>query len=579
MVDDPRPAEPARAGLLIRLLATLLWAVLYPLLALRRWRAAPRGAWVELEIDGRVPELPAPHPLLARLARRPPRLTLLELRALVSEIVSDERPRGLLITLRAFDGGMATAMALRHLLGRVRKAGRKVVVHAPAGLDTKSYFVACAADKVYAFPAASVALLGFASRGVYLREALAKVGLVADVLAHGKYKSAGDALTRDAMSEPQREQVTALLDVLYEALAAAVRESRSMTAAEATAAIDRGIYRAPEAVRAKLLDASLFDDQVLAALEPDRTDAPACVSARSYLRARVATNRGRGRRPCVGVIEVHGAIVQGGGSLTSRAAVGHAIVAAVRAAREDRRVRGVILHIDSPGGSALASAQMHRELELLASEKPLVALMANVAASGGYDVAAPAQVIVAEPLTVTGSIGVISARFALGPLLERLGVHVDMLKRGERADLFDAVRPLEPGERAALLAEIEGTYQEFVEVVARGRKKSTDEIEALAQGRVWAGVDAHARGLVDILGGFDVALEEVRRRVGGRGEMLEARILRVRKSDPSLRSAKPSHPEVTWLADQLLGDWADMVPLALGSERVLAWSPTAATFR
>jgi len=473
---------------------------------------------------------------------------------------------------------MATALSLRDALLAASKSGRRVAVHLPAGADTKAYLVASAAGHLSAFPGASLALLGFASRGVYFREALARTGVVAEVLARGRYKSAGESLTRDAMSEPQREQVGAVLDRMHAALVAALREGRGLGLEQATAAIDRGVFRAPEAVEAKLLDAALFDDEVGKALCPGVTPAPASVAAPAYLRARRATRLGAARGgPCIGVVRVHGAIVQGG-SPFARGATEPEVVGAIRAAREDRRVRGVVLHIDSPGGSALASARMHRELELCAAEKPLVAAMANVAASGGYYVAAPAHAIVAQPVTITGSIGVISARLALGPVLDRLGVHVESLKRGERADLFDSIHPLRPEERAALEHEIEGTYGEFIAVVARGRKKTADEVEGLAQGRVWTGEDAHARGLVDLLGGFDVALAEVRRRVGTGGDRLPPRVVRGGKEPVATLSARA--PDTTSSAlDALLGEWSEIVPLLTTRERVLAWSPALMGFR
>jgi len=540
---------------------------------------------VELEIDGHVHELPPRRTFLSRFGKKP-HLSLLDLRRLATEIARDPRPVGLLVTLRSFEGGMASAKALRDILSSVRKAGRRVVVYLPSGTDTRGYFVASAADAIYAFPGASIALLGFASRAVFVKGALAKIGLVADVLARGKYKSAGDALTRDEMSEPQREQTSALLDLMYSTLSDGVREGRGLTASETTLAIDAGIYRAPEAVTAKLVDAALFDDQVLSTLGGDTTPRaaapatpppppPPCVAAEPYLHARLAPVSGRGRA-CIGVVRVHGAIREGeagGRSLGSAGAAGTAVIAATRAARESKRVRGVILHVDSPGGSALASAQMHRELELLASEKPLVVAMANVAASGGYYVAAPAHAIIAEPVTITGSIGVIAARFALSPILERFGIRSETLKRGARADFFDPVRELSEADRAALMTEIEGTYQEFIEVVARGRKKSKDEIEALAQGRVWTGVDALAHGLVDQLGGFDVALAEVRRRVGKGGDRLEPRVIHA-KADASIRLARPRHAELAGVAGELLGEWAEILPLALGGERVLLWEPS-----
>ncbi len=473
---------------------------------------------------------------------------------------------------------MGTALALRDLLVSLRGSGLQVVVHLPAGADTKTYFVASAANRVYAFPGASIALLGFASRGVYVRQALDKAGVTPEVLARGKYKSAGESLMRDAMSDAQREQVGALLDRMHAALTDSLRTARGLSDTEATTAIDQGIHRVPDAVAAKLVDAALFDDQVAAKLAPDGARPPRTVPAAAYLRARLSTKLGKHRgRPCIGVVRVHGPILQGG-SVFSRGALEREVIAAVRAARQDRRVRGVILHIDSPGGSALASARMHRELELLASEKPLVAAMANVAASGGYYVAAPAHAIVAQPLTITGSIGVVAARLAFAPILERLGVHVDTLKRGARADLFDVVRPWGDEERAAVERDLEGTYREFVAVVARGRSKTVDEVEALAQGRVWSGEDARQRGLVDLLGGFDVALAEVRRRVGATGERLAPRMVRGRKDDGATGSARPARAVVV-LAEELLGDWASLVPLTAGGERVLAWAPEAMGFR
>jgi protease-4 len=218
---------------------------------------------------------------------------------------------------------------------------------------------------------------------------------------------------------------------------------------------------------------------------------------------------------------------------------------------------------------------MNRELELLAAEKPLVVLMANVAASGGYYVAAPAHSIVASPLTITGSIGVIAARFAFGPLLARLGVHTDGLKRGEHSDLSDPTHGLSAAERAFLQNEIEGTYQEFLEVVARGRKRSKDEIESLAQGRVWTGADAHARGLVDTLGDMETALAQVRSRIGTGADALEPKVIYARGAETSLRDAKPALDALDALAQHLAGEWTEMLPIALSGERTLTLEPSA----
>jgi len=573
--DDPRPEISAPVGLLIRLLLALVRILLYPLLALRRLRAAPVGSWVEVLVDGRVPELTVPPRGLERLRRRKPVTSLSDLRELAAELRKDLRPQGLLVTLKHFEGGMAAALALRDILLGLAKNKRRVVVYLPTGADTKGYFIASAATEALGFPQAQVTLLGFASRGVFLKNALSKAGVVAEVIAHGKYKSAGDSLSRDTMSDAQREQSGALLDLMYGTLTRAL-ETRGLSAEEAKAAVDTGVFRTPEAVNAKLLDAALHDDEVGKRLAHEGEPAVSGVSAERYLRARRATRLGtRGRGPCIAVVRVHGAISQGD-SPFARGALEHDIIAAVRLARESKSVRGVVLHIDSPGGSALASARMHRELELLASDKPLVACMADVAASGGYYVAAPAHAIIAQPLTITGSIGVIMARFAVGPVLERLGVNVEVLKRGAHADLLDPTRALTDSERAAFAREIEGTYRDFVDVVARGRKKTADEVDAVAQGRVWSGEDALSRGLVDALGGLDVALAEVRRRIGRGGDALTPRVVRTRAHPAHTLDARGKEAALLGIAVDAMSPLLDLLPLVLCTERVLLWAPDAA---
>jgi protease-4 len=215
------------------------------------------------------------------------------------------------------------------------------------------------------------------------------------------------------------------------------------------------------------------------------------------------------RPPLVAVIPVHGTIAHAGGPLGSFA-TDERVAKMLRVARMDRRVRGVVLHVDSPGGSALASDRMHHEIVQLAREKPVVACMANVAASGGYYVSAPARKIVAEPTTITGSIGVVGARVSLEPLFEKLGITTEIVRRGAHAGLLAAASRIDDDERGAIRRELDATYRTFIGVVARGRHMEEARVEELARGRVYTGKDAHAAGLVDVLGGFDVALREVK---------------------------------------------------------------------
>ena len=249
----------------------------------------------------------------------------------------------------------------------------------------------------------------------------------------------------------------------------------------------------------------------------------------------------------------------------------------------DRRIAAVVLHVDSPGGSALASDRIHHELEQLAAEKPLVACFADVAASGGYYVAAAAHAIVAQPTTITGSIGVIAARLVVEPLLAKLGIATEVLKRGAHADTSQSTRHLSEEERASCQRELDGMYRAFIGIVARGRKRSVEEIERVAQGRVWSGADGAREGLVDVLGGFDVACERARElaraKLGARAKDLEPRLVLGARLpppplDPPAKAAQAALLALGALFPQIAQDVA--MALAGGSTgRVLAWSGAA----
>jgi protease-4 len=233
----------------------------------------------------------------------------------------------------------------------------------------------------------------------------------------------------------------------------------------------------------------------------------------------------------------------------------------LRAVRDDRRVRGVVLNVSSRGGSALASDRILRDVKRLAEKKPVIAYLGDVAASGGYMVAVGAHAIVAQPTTITGSIGVVAARLHGSALLNKLGIAVEVVKRGAHADMQNPARFLEPEEKAHLERQIDEVYVSFLEAVAKGRNKSVAEIEPLAGGRVWSGHDAKRHGLVDLLGGFDVALGELRKRLGPGAEALE----------PIVRG--PRRLQRPALIGRLLprGSWTELLPLMLEQPRARAW--------
>ena len=559
--------------ILLRLVAGLLRALFWPLLRLRWARAVREGAWISIDIAGPVLDITERRRFWQ--LRRRPSLSIHALSELVDAVLADPRVKGLVVTLKSFGAGMATATSLHNELGRLRAAGREIVVHLPLGGDTKELYVAMAATRIFVGPQATLAPLGFSTSVRYVKGALAKAGLVPEILARGDYKSAGEQLVRESMSERQREQLDAIYDVFYAELLRAIGEGRGVDRERAVAIVDGAPYRAEAALAAGLVDGTAYEDEIPALLGASGARAK-ILDAKSYLRLLHATRFAPILPdPVIGVIPVHGAISVEG-PMPFGAATDEKLIAAIRSARKNSRVRAVILHIDSPGGSALASDRIHHELVQLAAEKPLVACFANVAASGGYYVAAAAHAIVAQPTTITGSIGVVAARVVLGPLLERLGVVTETVKRGARADMLDPTRAFTDDERVALERELDGMYRAFVGIVAAGRKLSIEAVEKVAEGRVWTGSDAATRDLVDELGGFDVALARARKLVGSaKAQRLRPVVLRAPRhaGAPLVPPAKAAAQVLARLFE------VDVFALASTRERVLAWSSLASTLR
>lgn len=498
---------------LLRLLGFLLDLLFYPLRALQRRRAVPEGAFVTVKIDGAVADMVAkPHFWELRKAKT---VSLQDVSEIVDHVIADARVRGLILTIKSLAAGMATSVSLRDQLARARAAGKEVVVHLPLGGGTKEVIVATAGSKVFLGPAAQLAPLGFATRTRYVKRVLDKAGVVPEVYACGEYKSAGESLVRDAMSDAQREQLGKLLDAFDAVLLDAIAQGRDVSRERARSIVDGGPYFGEAAIEVGLADAVAYEDEIPALLGLPGKGKPGpitegMVSGAGYLALSKRPLLRRLRRaPVVAVIPVHGAIAHAS-SQFGNFATDDKLARMVRLARLDKRVKGVILHVDSPGGSALASDRMHHEIVQLAREKPVVACMANVAASGGYYVAAPAHKIVCEAVTITGSIGVVGARLTMEPLMQKLGITTETVQRGARAGLLSPSAPLSEDEKAALMRELEATYRTFVRVVAQGRKMKVDEVEPLARGRVYSGEEAKAVGLVDVLGGFDAAMREVR---------------------------------------------------------------------
>ena len=463
---------------------------------------------LELRLDGEVPEQPA-RDFEAFFERRPP-----SLRTLVESLDRAARDPGVQgVTVRVGslpDSGWGKVQELREALGRFRASGKPVYAHLETA-GNREYYLATACSKIYAVPTALLDVTGLAAEVTFFRGSLDKLGIEAQFEGVGKYKNAPNQATERGFTEPHREQMEALLDSVFDQYLDALAEGRGKTREEARALVDRGPYTAREALDAGLVDELLYQDELESRLEGSERLTPG-----RYVRS--ARGVGFDGRPRVALVYAVGEIMPGESQDGPFGGDGFAgsdtVSGALRQAREDHAVKAIVLRVDSPGGSGTASDVIWREVQLARKEKPVVVSMGDVAASGGYYIAMAGDAIVAQPGTVTGSIGVFGGKLSLRGLYDKLGVTREILTRGRHADLFTDYRRWNDEERAAMRGLMEAFYEDFIRKAAEGRKMEEQEVHAVAQGRVWTGAQALKNGLVDRLGGLSDALALAKSKAG-----------------------------------------------------------------
>lgn len=419
----------------------------------------------------------------------------------------DPRVVGVLLRLRETDMSMAYAQEVREAIAALQAADKPVVCHLDAGGGSELY--ACGpARETLVDPAGGVRLLGPNIHVMLYGEALANLGVQTDFVRIGRFKSAVEAYTRGTMSEPARRQRDAFLDDVNARFVQDLARDREVSIERVQQWIDDGPYAAGEATEAELLHGTA-DER---AMTPRLTEIFGTATLRKP-RARV--ERSMGVPPRVGVVVIDGSIVDGDNVdlpiVNIHRTGSRTLVRTVEAMSADPSIRAIVVRIDSPGGSALASDQIWRALRRAAAQKPVIASMGAVAASGGYYVASACDEIFAVPTTVTGSIGIFFGKGDFSPLADRLGVHVEPLGRGRRAGAESLWRPFTADERAVLADKIRLWYRLFLRRIAEGREMPMERIHQLGQGRIWSGDAAQQLGLVDELGGFAAAIARARR--------------------------------------------------------------------
>jgi protease-4 len=475
--------------------------------------------YVIFVLEEDLPALPdPPRPLWQRFTSRP-RLSIKELGERFDLIARNSQIKGVVLHLRSTGMPMAALEDVRELVAKLRKAGKRVVAWSPY-YSTGTYYLATACDEILLMPSGMVNPLGFATTGMFLADGLRRVGLAADFVQISPYKSAADLLTKSKMSKEVREQTTWLLESRFKELVAAIAESRLVDEAGARALIDGSPYGDQAAVEAHVVDKLLGEEGLSDHLGGS-------VGTWERARGKLETPPPRLRfGKYVALLRIEGTIVDGrSGRPPIRPPIEIPLVGGDRAgdltvvqtARQlaaDRRAAATVIYVDSRGGSATASEAMRQTLDAIARRMPVVVVMGPVAGSGGYFVATPGAWIVARPSTLTGSIGVLTGKFVTSDLWRKLLVNRETIAFGEHSTMESDEKPYTDEERKIVRAEVERTYNYFVDLVAKARKMTPAEVQPLAMGKVWTGRQALERKLVDEMGGLDAGIRKARELAG-----------------------------------------------------------------
>ncbi len=483
---------------------------------LGRLGRTPEYDILSLQISGELSEDGQDSPIPPWL-KRPP-TDYLSLIGLLRWAREDDRLRGVLIRCGHIDASWARIQGLRRSLQALRSAGKKVWIHLDGG-GFPEYYLASAADRVAVTPAGTLEIVGLASESMFFLDALQMVGVRAEVVQMGAYKSAAESFTRRGMSDQHREMMESVIDDIFGQVVEDICDGRGLEPAELRDTIDSGPLLAREALERRLVDALEYDD------ETEKAFCEALGEGKIIEEGDYAVRRGREIRRqllratphAMAVVNISGTIkLEEGASVIGRGrgAAASTLKKCLKEVRERDDLEAVVVRVSSPGGSGLASDLVWHELVTTAEKKPVFVSFGDVAASGGYYVAMASKKVFAEPGTLTGSIGVIAGKADLRGLYDKVGVRKDIVSRGRHAALYSDYAPLDDGMRRRIREEANAFYDDFVGKVADGRGMSPEEVEAVAQGRVWTGRQAWSRGLVDELGGFEEAFDEAKRAIG-----------------------------------------------------------------
>lgn len=497
--------------------------ILYATLSRDRYRTLLQREdnFLEVRLQGKIVE---ENSRVGIFGKKKP--TMIDLLTDLDRAKDDKTIKGMLLRIDPLDMGLAKTQEIREAILDFKAGGKTVIAFLEQGGD-KEYYLATAADKIVLLPTGYLNVNGLAATVTFIKGTLDKVGVVADLEHIGDYKTASDLVTRESMSPAHREMMNSLLEDIYDQMIGQIAQQRGWTEEEAKSKIDQGPFTSSEALKAGLIDTLLFYDQMEGLIKSECALGFACrkypFESRDVRISHEAYHKRRYYKyswaipPKVAVVFATGTILSGQNS--SQFPIGdimgsETISEAIRKAREDSRVKAIIFRVDSGGGEGIASDVILRELILAKKSKPVIVSMSDVAGSGGYWISCAADTIVSLPSTYTGSIGVVSGKISLEGLYEKIGFSNETVKRGAHADIYTTTRGFSDEEREAIRRQIKEFYNDFVRKVAEERDMSKEDVHAIAQGRVWTGRQAKDNGLVDILGGLDLAIAIAKEKAG-----------------------------------------------------------------
>ncbi|HVN91333.1 MAG TPA: signal peptide peptidase SppA [Candidatus Binataceae bacterium] len=500
---------------LILLLASIgLVAAFYAFVA--RPSRIPADAILTLRLAEGIRE-DAPRSALEQLRSRGAP-TLFHLREALNAAATDPKLKAVLVEIASPGVGLATAMELHDLLRAVVANGKRVTaILSGDNVTLHDYLLACGASEIVANPDSAMLMLGFAAGSMFLKDALAQLGVEAQTLQWKEYKGAAETFSRASMSPQLRESLDALINDSNSVVVERIAASRRIDPARAHELLGSGFISVTSAREAGLLDRAGYledlQDELSEGTDEEHAD-QLFVGLSRFLRHVHYLRDSRGA-DCIALIHALGPVVAGDAPMAGEFMSGERLSEDLRHAARDSHVRAIVLRVNSPGGSAVGSDLIWRAVRYAQKRgKPVIVSMGDVAASGGYYAAMAADAIVAEPTTITGSIGVVYTKFSVPQLLQRLGVKIEAVKTASIGDALSIARPLTEVELAQLNQTVEQLYMNFTGKVAEGRKLSVEAVEEVARGRVWSGIAAKNRGLVDELGGLNRAIELAREKLG-----------------------------------------------------------------